>query len=113
VNQVREGIELVRTFGLGRRMLAATVIRRIYTQLLYLAAELGCPRHRAETPYEFQERLMELFPEQREQVGLITDAYVHVRYGEIPEEDRIISLVEGAWDSINKEARKFGRRIRA
>jgi len=113
VNQVREGIELVRTFGLGRRMLAATVIRRIYTQLLYLAAELGCPRHRAETPYEFQERLMELFPEQREQVGLITDAYVHVRYGEIPEEDRIITLVEGAWDSINKEARKFGRRIRA
>ena len=46
-------------------------------------------------------------------MGLISDAYVHVRYGEIPEEARIITLVEGAWDLINKEAPKFGRGTRA
>jgi len=113
IYQVREGIELVRTFGLGRQMLAATVIRRIYTRLLNLAADLGYPRQRSETPYEFQKRLMELFPEQRQQVDLITDAYVHVRYGEVPEEDRIIKLVEDAWELIDKEARNLGRGIRA
>jgi hypothetical protein len=113
LKQVREGVELVRHFGLGRRMYAATVIRRIYMQLLYLADDLGRPRLRSETPYEFQEELTVLFPDQSEEVKLITDAYVHVRYGELPEEDQIVSKVERAWDLIDKEARKIGRGIRA
>jgi hypothetical protein len=113
ISQLRERFDLIRTFGLGRRMLAATVIRRIYTQLLHLAQDIGLPRHVSETPYEFQIRLGEVFKEHREHIDLITDAYVHVRYGEIPEEEKIITLVEDAWDAIEKEGRRFGRGNRA
>jgi hypothetical protein len=113
ISQLRERFDLIRTFGLGRRMLAATVIRRIYTQLLHLAQDIGLPRHVSETPYEFQVRLGEVFREQSEHIELITDAYVHVRYGEIPEEEKIITLVEDAWDAIEKEGRRLGRGNRA
>jgi hypothetical protein len=109
LDQVREGIETIQKFGIGRRMIAATIIRRIYTLLLHTAADLGHPRHIAETPYEFQLKLSQLFPHHVEQIGLITNAYVQVRYGEIPEEERIISMVEDAWDSIEKEAKRIGR----
>jgi hypothetical protein len=109
LDQVREGIEAIQQFGIGRRMIAATIIRRIYTLLLHTAADLGHPRHIAETPYEFQQKLWQIFPHHVEQIGLITNAYVKVRYGEIPEEEGIISMVEDAWDSIEKEAKRMGR----
>jgi hypothetical protein len=109
LDRVREGIETVQQFGFGRRLIAATIIRRIYTLLLNTAADLGQPRHVAETPYEFQQKLVQLFPNQIEQIGLITNAYVQVRYGEIPEEERIVARVEEAWSSIEKEARRMGR----
>jgi hypothetical protein len=111
LDQVREGIETIQYFGIGRRLIAATIIRRIYTHLLDVAAELGQPRHQAETPYEFQIKLFQLFPNQIEHIELITDAYVQVRYGELPEEEGIISMVEGAWSSIDKEVKKMGRNL--
>jgi hypothetical protein len=109
LDQVREGIETIQQFGLGRRMIAATMIRRIYTLLLYTAADLGHPRHIAETPYEFQQKLSQIFPHHVEQIDLITNAYVQVRYGELPEEERIISKVEEAWALIEKEAKRMER----
>jgi hypothetical protein len=109
LDQVREGFETIQQFGFGRRMIAATMIRRIYTYLLQTAADLGHPRHIAETPYEFQQKLSQIFPHHKEEIGLITNAYVQVRYGEIPEEERIISKVKDAWDSIEKEAKRLGR----
>jgi len=109
LDQVRDGIETIQQFGIGRRMIAATIIRRIYTLLLDTAADLGHPRHKAETPYEFQQKLLEIFPNHVEQISLITNAYVHVRYGEIPEEKQIISMVQDAWSAIEKEARHMGK----
>jgi hypothetical protein len=109
LDQVRDGIETIQQFGLGRRMLAATIIRRIYTLLLDAAADFGRPRHISETPYEFQQKLLEIFPNHVQQISLITNAYVQVRYGEIPEEEGIISLVQDAWSEIEKEARHMGK----
>ncbi|OGO17934.1 MAG: hypothetical protein A2Z14_03125 [Chloroflexi bacterium RBG_16_48_8] len=113
LDQFREGIETIQQFGIGRRMITATIIRRIYSLLLDTAADLGQPRHKAETPYEFQQKLSQIFPNQLEEIGTITNAYVQVRYGEIPEEERIITLVEEAWSSIEMEARRLGRKIHA
>jgi hypothetical protein len=112
LDQVLDGFETIRKFGIGRRMIAATVIRRIYSHMLELAADLGQPRDLAETPYEFQRKLVQIFPNQVERIGLITNAYVQVRYGEIPEEDQIIAQVEEAWSSIEKEARSVWRNMR-
>src|SRR5690606_6058029 len=42
-------------FGLGSRFLAAISIRRIYTNLLRLAADAGYPRATSQTPYEYLE----------------------------------------------------------
>ena len=109
LDQFREGFETIQKFGIGRRMIAATIIRRIYTMLLDTAAELGYPRHLSETPFEFQQKLLQVFPKLEGEIGLITYAYVQVRYGEIPEEEQIISMVQEAWDSIEKEAKHMDR----
>jgi hypothetical protein len=109
LDQFREGFETIQKFGIGRRMIAATIIRRIYTMLLDTASELGHPRYLSETPFEFQQRLFRIFPKLEGEIGLITDAYVQVRYGEIPEEERIISMVEAAWAAIETEAKHVER----
>jgi len=113
LDQFRESIEIIQQFGIGRRMITATIIRRIYSLLLETAVNLGHPRHTAETPYEFQQKLFQVFPNHCEEIGIITDAYVCVRYGEIPEEDESIAEVQEAWASIETEARKLGRDIQA
>jgi hypothetical protein len=86
-------------------MLAATVIRRVYAQFLEWAEEIGRPRKSWETPFEFQRQISMMFPEERDQIELITKAYTQVRYGEFPEEEEIISKVKGAWEIINRAAR--------
>jgi hypothetical protein len=105
LDQVQDGLDSIRQFGLGRKMLAATVIRRVYAQFLEWAEEIGRPRKSWETPFEFQRQISMMFPEERDQIELITKAYTQVRYGEFPEEEEIISKVKGAWEIINRAAR--------
>jgi hypothetical protein len=104
LDQVQDGLDSLRQFGLGRRMLAATVIRRVYAQFLEWADEIGRPRKSWETPFEFQRQISMMFPEERDQIALITKAYTQVRYGEFPEEEEIVSKVKGAWEIIKRAA---------
>jgi hypothetical protein len=111
LDRIWGGITTFSKSQLRRRTLAAEFIRRIYTYLLDLAADLGESRHPADTPYEFERRLIEIFPTHKDQIALITDAYVQVRYGEIPEEEKMILAVEDAWLSIEKQAQKLERGV--
>jgi hypothetical protein len=86
--------------GSRQRWLAAAKIRRIYAHMMDLAQQLGIPRHPASTPLEFQPILGEMLPEAREDVRLITAAYLRVRYGEIPETTEEIEQVENAWEHV-------------
>ncbi len=96
----------LRKSGFRRRMRAATIIRQIYINLLELAEDLGRPRDASETPLEFQRQLNVFFPYQKDQINEITQAYIRVRYGEFPEEERAVSRVQAAWTAIQKTARK-------
>jgi len=100
---------LVGRFRPARRLIVAARIRRIYTQLMDLCEELNCPRPASTTPYEFLPDLGELFTTQTEDLRLITEAYVRVRYGEFPESNAEIEPVESAWQRLQEEGQRLKR----
>ncbi len=59
-------------------------IRKIYRAVLSRAAHTGHTRRCDETPYEFYTRLREREPRLEPELGIITEAYVLVRYGGKP-----------------------------
>jgi hypothetical protein len=85
------------------RFFAARTIRRIYAHLSALAAEQGYPRAAYETPYEYLPTLKQAFPENGEDVMCITEAYVAVHYGEVPERLEELVAVQHAWERIREE----------
>lgn len=85
----------------GQRWLAAAKIRRIYARLMELASKLGEPRPLAFTPLEFLPTLENLLSEGKGDIQLITEAYLRVRYGELPETSQEIQQVEEAWERVN------------
>lgn len=88
------------------QLFAAARIRRIYRQLMTLSQKHGAGRLPSQTPLEFLPRLEELFPAGQEDLGLITRAYVNVRYGEYPETLGEVDDVQRAWDRIRRQARR-------
>jgi hypothetical protein len=94
--------------GLGQsslgRMFAALTIRRIYAHLSGLAAERGHPRAINQTPYEYQPTLELAFPGCRQEVARITEAYVAVHYGEVPERPEDLRAIRDAWDRVREAA---------
>jgi hypothetical protein len=83
--------------------LAAARIRRIYTRLLRLSADLGRPRPLGATPLEFLAVLGEVFPAYGDNLALITAAYERVRYGDLPETPAEVEAVEAAWRPLRAE----------
>ncbi|NIM92488.1 MAG: DUF4129 domain-containing protein [Anaerolineales bacterium] len=105
LDQAQMGLDSVRKYGLGRRVRAATAIRRIYVQLLEFAAHYDRPRRPSETPREFQEYLSELFPGNTGELEIITEAYNQVRYGEYSEDEEFVLSVENAWKTFQRSIR--------
>jgi len=104
-DQAQDGLDSIRKFGFGRRMLAANAIRRTYSQFLDLAEDMGKPRRPYETPFEFQRQISMILPEETKEIALLTTAYTQVRYGEFPEEEQIVSKVREAWQAIRRAAK--------
>lgn len=78
-------------------------VRRLYRELLRLAAAGGFPRDSAQTPYEYLPQLGLWVPERNAECGIITEAYVRVRYtphNPTPEE---VTAVEAAVDGIRRQ----------
>lgn len=89
-------------FTHGQRLLAAARVRWIYAQMMRLCASMGQPRPAAVTPTEFLPRLTEIFPDQTGQLRQITDAYLKVRYGMMPEtQAEVDELMEG-WKQLKQ-----------
>lgn len=87
----------------SKRLRTAIVARRVYANLLNLAAKRGRPRERWETPLEFETTLRALFPGMEREIQVITSTYLQVRYGELPETRDSASEVEEAWLRIRGE----------
>jgi hypothetical protein len=79
------------------RFLAATSIRRIYGRLLRIAKARGRVRSPSQTPLEFLPDLQALFPSRRQEVDIITHAYLEVQYGGRLDEEAGIAEVRRAW----------------
>ena len=84
------------------RFFAAMTIRRIYAYMGALAAEGGYPRALHETPYEYLPALEQAFPGNHEEIVRITEAYVAVHYGEVPEQPEELALIQAAWENIHQ-----------
>ena len=93
---------LANTARLNRRekMRAAARIRRIYADLMELCDDLGHARTLSQTPQEFLPKVVYLFPQNSNDLYLITDSYQRVRYGELPETRQEGEDVEFAWKQI-------------
>jgi hypothetical protein len=87
------------------RLIAAARIRIVYAQLLRLAARLGEPRQPAMTPIEYLSNLDNIFPASTDELECITDAYLRVRYGELPETREQIEQIEAAWNYVKRQGR--------
>jgi hypothetical protein len=84
----------------AQQALAAARIRRIYAHLMDLSEKLNKPRPASRTPLEFLPDLESLFPGLRGELTMITDAYLRVRYGDLPEAREDVESIELAWKQI-------------
>jgi hypothetical protein len=91
---------LLDRLGFLKRWRAATSIRRIYRSMSEMAGDHGYPRLEYETPYEYLDTLEIAWPNQTEQTRIITEAYIQVRYGEIPESKDELDQIVIAWDQL-------------
>ncbi len=80
-----------------------SAIRELYRQLLRLGAEVGLPRFRYQTPYEYLPRLRARVPERDGELGTMTEAYVRVRYTpHLPDREEIAE-VRAAFETIQRD----------
>ena len=89
-----------------RRHLAAMRIRRIYAALMKLSSRLGKSRPASRTPLEFLAVLVGLFPDNVGELDIITQAYIKVRYGDLPELQDDLFEVESAWQAVNSSGQQ-------
>jgi len=96
----------------GRKLLAAARIRRVYSFLMNLSAELGQPRREAQTPLEYIPALMKVFPHHAKDVNVISKAYMRVRYGELDETPTDVIEVDRAWLQVLMEGERIKKKRR-
>lgn len=83
----------------------ARSIREIYRALLKWAAGRGYPRKKDETPYEFEQRLQQQLPQTAPELGVVTDAYTAVRYGEVVPDASEVARVQQGWQALQQKER--------
>jgi hypothetical protein len=93
---------LVGRFGPGMRLYAAVSIRKIYANMTRLAERQGFPRQPAQTPYEYLPVLSLAFPDCQAEATAITEAYVKVHYGEVPESVKDLQVIRECWEQIQQ-----------
>jgi len=94
--------KVLRRLGVLRNLRTAVSIRRIYRHMLNAADAGGFPRLDSETPFEFLTTLAQAWPQHQSAARLITEAYVNVRYGEIPETQAELDAIFSAWKQLEQ-----------
>lgn len=95
------------------RAYQAAYIRRIYAELLDFMEVLGKPRPAGITPLEYLPVLQELLPDVYADLDLITQVYVRVRYGELPETEHEINRLTQAWQRVATEGERQKKLVQA
>ena len=85
--------------------------RQVYRQLLRWAASGGCARQLAQTPHEYLYALADLLPESTDDLDIITQQYIRIRYGtSLPTEDELHQLNQ-SWYRVRKNRLKNRRQV--
>jgi len=77
-------------------------IRTIYRRMMDWAASAGCPRHVAQTPYEFQRVLARWLPEAGKDFAFITNHYALVRYGGCLPSHDTLEQIKMTWEKLRQ-----------
>ena len=101
---LNSALNTINRFGVGRDLFAALTVRRAYAQMVKVASAEGYPRAVSQTPYEYRDILREAFPAGQEPVEIITEAYVRVHYGEVPESADALRTVTEALQQFKTAA---------
>jgi hypothetical protein len=101
--RLRRWADIAGRFG-ADGLLAALTIRRVYAQTVKLAASHGYPRPAASTPYEHLATLQLAFPGCQPDLTDITEAYVGVHYGELPERPQALTDIRAAFERVKATA---------
>ncbi|MBN1937146.1 MAG: DUF4129 domain-containing protein [Anaerolineae bacterium] len=104
-NSLRQGLDNLRAFmdHFGdRKKRSAASIRKIYASMIDLAGEAGYPRRPAITPYEHRPTLYHAFPGGQEAVDAITEAYVRVHYGQVPDTREAMQQIVRHWETVQQ-----------
>jgi hypothetical protein len=96
------GQRLLQRLGFMHRWRTAASIRQIYRQMCTAASGVGYARGSSETPYEYLKTLEQVWPNKRSDSLLITEAYVRVRYGEVPETKEELEAIRAAWRRLEE-----------
>ena len=107
LKRVEKGRSMLAHLRYPSRLLATVRIRRIYTHLMELSMQLDTPRHAAQTPLEYLPSLHALFPDQKDELDTITQAYLQVRYGEVAETSQEVEKVEAAWQRVKTQGQQL------
>ncbi len=96
------GRRLADRLKLFRRWQAAASIRHIYREMCIMAADAGYARANFETPYEYLPTLVQAWPDNGADTRLLTEAYIRVRYGEIPETQDELNELKSAFKRLEE-----------
>jgi hypothetical protein len=91
--------------GRGRPAAAAgrgAAVRRLYLQMLVLAASRGCRRRPHQTPAEFLERLCGWRPQAGEGFRSLSEHFVAARYGGIEPGPDTLEALYSAWEDVRR-----------
>lgn len=97
---------LVRRYGLGRELLDAISVENLYANLCRLARQRGQPRLPSQPPDDYLPRLALAFPNQEEGLGIITEAYMRVYYGEQAVSGEELASLRGVYESVRTAEKK-------
>ena len=109
LTQLRNLAGIVDRFGTSGLFVALT-IRRMYAQTVRLSASRGYPRPAARTPYEHLATLGQAFPGCESELLQLTEAYVGVHYGELPEHADALAEIRAAFERIKAQAEATKKR---
>ena len=98
------GQRLLHRLGIFRRWRTAASIRQMYQAMCAAAAAGGYTRSPSETPYEYLATLAKVWPTNQQDARLITEAYIRVRYGEIPETEEELQAIRQAWRQLKESS---------
>jgi hypothetical protein len=102
-NSLLGGLDRLRTLvspSGSRKRRSAASIRKIYASMVDLATEAGYPRRPAETPYEYRRTLYRAFAGGHGAVDTITEAYVRVHYGSVPDNRAEMEHIVDCWQQV-------------